>query len=188
MRVFTSQPLEGLPSQSAKPAAQAATLQAPTAQRAVALGRAHARPQAPQSVALSSRLTSQPLTGFSSQSAKPAAQRAGTHAPAEHPCVATCSSAQTRPHAPQLVGSFAVLAHQVVAPSPQVVKGPPQVAPQTPPEHTCPAAQDAPHAPQLAALVRVSTSHPLLGARSQSAKPGSQARTAHAPAAQVALA
>ena len=44
------------------------------------------------------------------------------------------------------------------------------------------------HAPQLALSVRVSTSQPLAGLRSQSAKPVAQAITAQAPTAQVAVA
>jgi hypothetical protein len=45
-----------------------------------------------------------------------------------------------------------------------------------------------PQVPQLALSARVFTSQPLLATRSQSAKPGSQAITAHAPAAQAGVA
>ena len=68
VRVSTSQPFTGSRSQSAKPVAQAITAQAPAAQVAVALGSAHARPQAPQLDALVVRLVSQPLAAAPSQS------------------------------------------------------------------------------------------------------------------------
>jgi hypothetical protein len=66
--VFTSQPLEGSPSQSAKPVAQVVTAHALAAQVAVALGSAHARPHAPQLAALVRRSVSQPLPAAPSQS------------------------------------------------------------------------------------------------------------------------
>jgi hypothetical protein len=182
VRVSASHPLAGLPSQSAKPAAQARTAQAPTVQVAVALGSAHARPQAPQLGALAVSSASQPLEASPSQSPKPAAQRAGVHIPPAHPWLITCASAQTVPHAPQLVGSMAVLAQKAIGAVPQVASGAAQVAPQTPPEQTWPAAHPVPQRPQLALSVRVSTSQPLLATWSQSAKPGSQAATAHSPA------
>ncbi len=93
----------------------------------------------------------------------------GAHVPPVHVCVAALGSAQTEPHAPQLVGSSAVLAQKAVEAEPQVARGAAQVAPQTPPEHTAPAAQAVRHAPQLALSVRWSTSHPLLATLSQSA-------------------
>ncbi len=67
-RVSTSQPSEGLALQSAKPAAQATSEQPPAAQVAVALGRAQARPQAPQLVRVVWTLVSQPLEAAPSQS------------------------------------------------------------------------------------------------------------------------
>jgi len=106
------------------------------------------------------------------------------HIPPEQPWLTTLAREQTVPHAPQLVGSMAVLAQKAIGAAPQVASGAAQVAPHTPPEQTEPAAQPAPHAPQLALSVRVSTSQPLLATRSQSAKPGSQAATAHSPAPQ----
>ncbi len=74
VRVSTSQPLAGLPSQSAKPALQEATRQAPATQAGVALAGRHTLPQAPQLVALVVTLVSQPLPRAPSQSAKPDAQ------------------------------------------------------------------------------------------------------------------
>jgi hypothetical protein len=188
VRVSTSQPLAGLRSQSAKPVAHAATAHAPTAHVAVALGSAQARPQAPQFAALVVSSASHPLAAAPSQSPKPAAQRAGAQVPPAQPWVAVCASAQTVPHAPQLVGSIAVLAQKAVGAAPQVASGAAQVAPQTPAEQTWPAAQKVPHPPQLAASVRVSASQPLLATWSQSRKPASQAATAHDPAAQLGVA
>jgi hypothetical protein len=67
VRVSTSQPLVGTPSQSAKPALQAPTRQAPAAQAAVALGSAQVRPHAPQLATVVARLVSQPLATAPSQ-------------------------------------------------------------------------------------------------------------------------
>jgi hypothetical protein len=188
VRVFTSQPLAGFVSQSAKPAAQAAMAHAPAAQLAVALGSAHARPHAPQWATAVRVLVSQPFAATASQSPKPAAQRATVHAPAAQPCAAALGSAHALPQAPQLAGSIAVLAQNAVAPAPHVASGGAQVVPHTPPEHTCPAGHTAPHAPQLEFSMRVFTSQPLAGFMSQSAKPAAQVVTAHAPATQVEVA
>jgi hypothetical protein len=71
--VLVSQPLAALRSQSAKPALQVPTAQAPVAQVGVALATVQARPQAPQLVTVRV-LVSQPLSTSRSQSAKPEAQ------------------------------------------------------------------------------------------------------------------
>ena len=136
VRVSASQPLAGAPSQSAKPAAQAAMAQAPAAQLAVALGSAHVRPHAPQLVALVARSVSQPVEARPSQSPKPPTQRTTAHSPPTQPGAATWSSAHARPQPPQCVGSSAVLAQNAVAPAPHVASGAAQVAPHAPPEHT----------------------------------------------------
>jgi len=184
VRVLTSQPSAALALQSAKPAAQAAMAHTPEEQVAVALGRAQARPQAPQLVALVWVLVSQPLEAEPSQSAKPTAQRTTVQVLAEQPLAATLGRAHTVPHAPQLAGSTVVLAQKAEAPL-QVRRGAAQLVPQRPPEQTEPAGQATLHAPQLALLARVFTSQPLLATPSQSAKPGAQAAMAQAPAAQV---
>jgi len=67
--VSTSQPLLALPSQSAYPVAQRATVHRPPSQAAVALGGAHAARQAPQWGTLVAVSTSQPLAASPSQSA-----------------------------------------------------------------------------------------------------------------------
>ena len=187
-RVSTSQPSAGLVLQSAKPAVQAVIAHVPAVQADTALARTHARPHAPQLVALALRSVSQPLSAAPSQSPKPPAHRTTVQAPAAQPLAVTWDSAQTVPHAPQLAGSMAALAQNAPAPAPQVRRGEAQVAPHPPPEQTWPARQAVPQAPQLALSVRVSTSQPLAGSRSQSAKPAAQAATTHAPAVQAEVA
>ena len=134
--VLTSQPLAASPSQSAKPAAQAASVQAPALQRVVALGSAQARPHPPQWAALVAVSVSQPLAAWLSQSPKPVERRTIAQAPAVQPWVAVLARAQAAPHAPQWAGSMAVLAQKLVGAAPQVVAGAAQVVPHTPPEHT----------------------------------------------------
>jgi hypothetical protein len=185
VRVLTSQPSAGLALQSAKPVAHATSEQPPAAQAAEALGRAQARPHAPQLVRVVWVLVSQPLEAEPSQSPKPAAQRTTVHAPAEQPWAEVLARAQTVPQAPQLAGSRAVLAQKAVAPMPQERRGEAQVVPHAPPEHTWPAGQAVPQAPQLVLSERVSTSQPSEGLALQSAKPAAQAVMAHAPLAQV---
>jgi hypothetical protein len=96
-----SQPLEMLPSQSPYPVAHA-KVQVPALHAALVFGAptpAHARPHAPQFVALPSRLTSQPLVALLSQSAKPAA-----HEIAQTPIAQRAmpfAELHARPHAPQ---------------------------------------------------------------------------------------
>jgi len=186
--VCTSQPLVGSRSQSAKPEAQAATAQLPPVQVALAWGSTQARPQAPQLSSLVRRLVSQPSLAVPLQSPAPSLQRTTVQAPAAQPTAAAPGSEHTIPHPPQLEGLIAALAQYAVAPAPQVMRGAAQVAPHAPPEHTWPAAQALPQAPQLALSVRVSTSQPLAGLPSQSAKPEAQAATVQAPTVQVAVA
>jgi nicotinate-nucleotide--dimethylbenzimidazole phosphoribosyltransferase len=188
LRASTSQPLAASPSQSRKPAAQAAIAQTPAPQPGAAWGSAQARPQAPQFAALAVRSTSQPFAGLASQSPKPAPQRTTVHAPPAQPLAATWASAQAAPHAPQFAGSMALLAQKADGPAPQARSGAAQLVPHAPAEHTRPAAQAVPHAPQLALSLRVSTSQPLAALPSQSTKPVAQAATAQAPAAQVGVA
>jgi hypothetical protein len=71
--VLVSQPLFGLPSQSAVPAVQIGA-HAPATQLVVPLTFVHCTPQTPQLLRLVSRLVSQPLTAFASQLAQPDTQ------------------------------------------------------------------------------------------------------------------
>ena len=155
VRVSTSQPLAATRSQSAKPGEQAAIVQPPDEQAAVALGSAQARPQTPQFATAVWRFISQPFAAVPSQSPKPTAQRTTVQAPVAQPFAATLARAQVVPQALQLAGSMAVLAQYADDPAPQTRSGEAQVVPQTPPEQTAPAPHDIAQAPQLALSVRV---------------------------------
>jgi hypothetical protein len=97
--VLVSQPLAALPSQSPKPAAHIATAHWPIVQAAVALARSHRVVHAPQRLVSVLRLTSQPLRGSLSQSAKGAVQRPTAHTPSRHAAWALATS-QRLPQAP----------------------------------------------------------------------------------------
>ncbi len=158
--VLTSQPSSGLVLQSAKPLEQAVMAQESVTHDDVAFGRLQARPHAPQLRLSVVRLVSQPSAAVWSQSAKPGLQPATAQAPPAQVLIVAWGSAHAVPHAPQLAGSFAVLAHDEVPDAMQMMSGAAQVVPQTPPEHTCPAPQGRPQAPQLALSVWVFTSQP----------------------------
>jgi hypothetical protein len=97
---LASQPLLGSLSQSAKPAAQV-YVHAPALHPAVALGRAaQAMPQPPQWATVVCVLTSQPLPGVLSQSAKGAVHMPTAHTPLRHAAWALATS-QRLPQAPQ---------------------------------------------------------------------------------------
>ena len=106
----TSHPLAGLPSQSAKPALHVPSVQAPAPQVAVAFAKVHARPHAPQCVALVASATSHPLAGLPSQSPYGATQLDTAHAPAVH-AGAALGSSQRIPQAPQWDVLTAVSTH-----------------------------------------------------------------------------
>jgi hypothetical protein len=146
----TSQPLAALRSQSRKPAAQAVTEHAPPEHAEVALGRAHARPQAPQFAALVARFVSHPLVAAPSQSPSEALQRETVQPPATQPLAAAPGSEQALPQAPQFAGSTAVLAQNDPPAMEHETSGAAQVVEHAPREHTWPAGHCAPQAPQLA--------------------------------------
>ncbi len=116
VRVSVSQPLGALPSQSPKPAVQAAMPQAPAVQAAVALAKKQAPPQRPQCDGLLRVSTSQPLDASPSQFSKPALQ-AKPQAPAAQVLVALARVGHAALQAPQWARSLWVLASQ---PSPAV--------------------------------------------------------------------
>jgi hypothetical protein len=178
VRVSTSQPLVGLPSQSAKPGLQARTAQRPEPQVAVALARRHALPQAPQWETLLARVVSQPLAEEPSQSPRPGPQSVRSHTPALQRAPAP-SKRQTVTQAPQWSALVRVSVSQPLPGSPsQLAKPGLQLpTPQTPAAQAPVAlggAQGVEHDPQRAALVRVSVSQPLAGLPSQSASPSPQ--------------
>lgn len=96
-------------------------------------------------------------------------------------------SVHSTPHPPQWFTSAVVFRH---VPE-QFVSPPGHVCPHTPDTHTAPpptaAAHDRRHIPQLLVSTRVSTSHPLFGSPSQSAKPGAHAKR-HTPPEQLTVA
>jgi len=104
LRVSTSQPSSLAPGsgplQSAKPGLQVYTQSPPTQLRAELLVVWQAALQAPQCVGLVFRLTSQPVAGSPSQSAKPALQLWMRHVPPMQPPVAFCML-QALLHIPQ---------------------------------------------------------------------------------------
>ncbi|MFT5359198.1 MAG: hypothetical protein ACI9KE_006441, partial [Polyangiales bacterium] len=101
--VEVSQPLRGLPSQSAKPGLQLATVQLVPSQPGIALRTPQMRPHPPQSSGESS-MVSHPLSTFESQSPKPSKHRSMRQLPSGHSGSAF-SGAQTLPHPPQLPGT-----------------------------------------------------------------------------------
>jgi hypothetical protein len=191
VRVSTSQPFAGFPSQSAKPALHAAMVHAPAAHAAVALASEHVRPHIPQCTALMPRLTSQPLAALPSQLPKPALHDATVHMLAAHAAVALASE-HARPHIPQCA---AVVARFTSHPSAGLALQSPKPALQTvvqrPTMHVAVAfcaRHTLPQTPQLVALVRTSVSQPFAGLLSQSAKPALQLATEHIPPAHAAVA
>jgi hypothetical protein len=180
--VLTSQPFAALMSQFAKPALHTSAHAPATHVGAIALGAARQTVlHAPQFITLVRVSTSHPFAGFMSQSAKPALQRT-PHAPSAHVAVALGPAEQTRPHVPQLFTSVVASTHETIPPPlVQRMLGSGQSKRHIPEAHICPAGHAAPHAPQFIALDRVSASQPLVGSRSQSAKPAAHAPIPHVP-------
>jgi hypothetical protein len=188
---FTSHPLAGLPSQSAKPLVQA-YIQLPPVQLAVALARAaQVRPQPPQCVTLLRVSTSQPSAATMLQSARPVVQ-VNPQVPIAQVVVAPARPGHTVPHAPHAATLLAMLvshplatfASQSARPmSHMLTEQLPPVQLAAPPMtvHT------RPQPPQCEVLVRRSTSHPLAALPSQSAKPALHAYT-QPPLVQLAVA
>ena len=103
----TSQPFVGLPSQSPNPAAHEVTAQRPIAQAGTALGGLQTVLHAPQFERSVASSTSQPLSGLPSQSAKPALH-ANSQRPDEHDERALGRAAHAAPQAPQFIASVSV--------------------------------------------------------------------------------
>jgi hypothetical protein len=176
--VLVSQPFCVLLSQSAKPVAQPVSVHVEAMHTSVELDAPQVRPQPPQCAALVRVSASQPLLVLPSQSEKPAVQ-VSAHMPTAHAGTALGAPGQEVPQAPQWEVLVRVSVSQpLVGLSSQLPNPIAQAA--TP---HCPIAQTAvalgglqvrPQAPQCAVLVRVSTSQPLPGSLSQSAKPAAQ--------------
>jgi hypothetical protein len=178
-------------SQSAKPGLHMSSVQVPATQAEAALAKLHARPQAPQVAVLVRRSDSQPLVGFMSQSAKPSRHGPSAQAPAVQDAAALVK-AQVRPQVPQLSVVVVLVSQPLEGLMSQLAKP----ALQVPSAHV-PAVQVAvalakvharSHMPQLDTVLRVSTSHPLAGLPSQSAKPSLHRVIAQAPIRQSPVA
>lgn len=173
--VFVSQPLFGLPSQSAVPAVHDGE-QAPFTQLVVPLVLVHLTLQPPQLLTLVSRFVSQPLMALPSQLANPPAH-SGAQLPPEQ-LVVPFGLVQVVPHAPQLPMLDCVFVSQPLLALPsQLPKPALQVGTQLISEHWVePLAlvQPTPQPPQLVTLVS-GVSQPLSALPSQLPKPGSQA-------------
>ena len=142
--VLTSQPLESMPSQLAKPATQVPRVQRPATQLAAALASWQVLPHTPQLLTLVPVLTSQPLASTPSQLPKPELQAARAQAPDAQPATPLVR-VHARPQAPQWLASF-WRSRQTPE---QLVVGAAQVEVQTPAEHTVPPPQTRPQMPQL---------------------------------------
>jgi hypothetical protein len=178
-RVSVSQPLVALVSQSPKPALHAPRAQLPARHAAAALAKAHARPHDPQFAGSLVVAASQPLVALPSHSAKPATQ-VTAHAPREHAGTPLGRGGQALSQRPQWATALRVSVSQpLVALPSQFEKFVAQVATaHAPAVHAAVALarlHPRPQAPQWVVLLRVSTSQPLPGSPSQSAKPASQA-------------
>jgi hypothetical protein len=128
-------------------------------------GAVHARPHAPQCVALVTVLVSQPFAAIPSQSPKPTLQRC-EHTLVAHVAVWFGPATHARPQAPQCAIAvrvsvsqpFAAMASQLPKPIAQVI---PQADIAQDGVAFGAVAHARPHAPQFAALVVVSTHTPL---------------------------
>src|SRR5690349_6575935 len=167
-----SQPLLGLPSQSANPGAQVGT-QTPALQAVAPCALAQVTPHAPQfDVVLS--WVSQPLPGMPSQLPNPPLQPVSVQVPVEHDALAL-GSWQVNPQPPQLLLVLSGASQPLAGLLSQL----PRPALQAPSVH-CPPGHDSlalarsqttPQPPQFA-VVSSGVSHPLFGLPSQSPKPG----------------
>ncbi len=187
-----SQPLAGSPSQSPKPGVQASITHRPDSQRARALSGAHREPQAPQSVRLICRSTSQPLTASPSQSPNPERQASTVHTPRTQSPSAE-AGAQTAPQPPQSDSASRRLISQPLAGSPSQSAMPStQESTRHRPAEQRPTASagahPAPQPPQCSRLFSRSASQPFPGRPSQSAQGARQEPTSQAPDTQSASA
>jgi hypothetical protein len=155
--VFTSQPLAGFMSQSAKPALHEPTAHDPIEHTAVPLATEHARPHAPQFPVLALRSVSQPSSALPLQSAKPGLQ-VNEQVPVSHDTVALAREGHALPQRPQCMTLVLVLVSQPLSTIPsQLPKGAVHRAmAQRPSEHTgLPLAvmHWLPHVPQWSLLL-----------------------------------
>jgi hypothetical protein len=190
VRVFVSQPLLGLPSQLAKPAAQLGT-HAPAVHTVVPLAFVQAAPQALQLPTLVFRFASHPSGASPLQLPNPALQVPSTQALAEQLAPAF-AKAQTFPHEPQLLAvvvrfvshPFVALPSQLPHPGVQVGTQAPVVQVVVP----CGFVQAVPQEPQLVTVVFRLVSQPSDATALQLAKPAPQVPSVQTPPGQLAVA
>jgi len=177
--VLTSHPSVGSLLQSEKPGLHESTAQAPLTHAAVPLATLQTFPQAPQLLALVLVLTSHPLAGSWSQSAKPVSQAATVQALLLHPAVAL-ARVQTFPQAPQFAGLVLVFTSQpsvgslLQSPKPALHEATVH-APAAHPAVALARVQTVPQAPQLLGSTAVCTSQPSESLVLQLAQPAWQA-------------
>jgi hypothetical protein len=164
--------------------------QEPALQVGVPLILLHALPQPLQFDVSVLRLTSQPLAGLPSQSAKPGLQ-AIWQLPLTHEGLPLLFE-QTLPHEPQLLTSLYVLISQPLLRLPSQFAQPAlQLMPQLPVVHVAlplVELQTLPHEPQCCGSEAMLISQPLAYWLSQFAKPELQACSWHVPVAQATCA
>jgi hypothetical protein len=170
---LTSQPLEELPSQLAKPAAQAATVHDPPAQVPVALAGAQRTPQPPQLLRSVAVTASQPVLRSASQLEKPDSH-AKVHAPLEQVTRALGPVGHALLQRPQWAASMPSVRSHPLERSPSQSPYPlRQTKPQRPAAHDATllggTGHIAPQPPQWRTSLAVNTSQPLPGLPSQSA-------------------
>jgi hypothetical protein len=174
--MFTSQPFEASPSQSAKPGLQLPIVHLPLLQMAVALAREHLAPQASQLDASVLRFASQPLSNRASQLPNPA-RHVAEQIPFEQVGTAF-AGAQAFPQPPQFNRLLVVSISQPVDarlsqlpnPDEQAIEHSPLVHPPVPFVEL----QKTPHAPQFEESLISAASQPSAGFPLQSAKPAEQ--------------
>jgi hypothetical protein len=188
--VLVSQPLLGLPSQLAKPAAHDGT-HAPAVHTKVPFAFVQAAAHAPQFVVLVFRFASQPFAALPSQLPKPTLHAPSTHADAEQLAPAFANE-QALPHAPQLVAVLVrFVSHPFVGSPSQLPQPAVHVGTHAPAVHVvvpCALAQAVPQAPQLVTVVFRFVSQPFVGFESQLPKPALQVPSVHVPVAQLSVA
>jgi hypothetical protein len=187
VRMFVSQPLFGLPSQLAKPAAHVGT-QAPAVQVVVPFALLQVVPHAPQFDVLVDRFASQPFDAWPSQLPKPVLHVPRTHPPPEQAAPAFANE-HALPQLPQSVTEvFVLVSHPFDAMPSQLPNPAVQVGTQAPVVQTVvPWAfvQALLQAPQSERLVLVFVSQPFAGLLSQLPKPALHVPSVQVPATQL---
>jgi hypothetical protein len=188
LRVLTSQPLPTTPSQSALPALQVPTAQAPIAHTAEPSATEQVRPQAPQLPALALRSVSQPSSASPLQSAKPASH-VNAQVPVSHDDDAWARVGHALPQRPQWATLVLVLvSHPLAMASSQLPKGAEQremvQTPSEQPGSPLTVVQTVPQPPQFWSLLWGLTQAPPQQRSPAAQRLSSEQPITHAPAEQ----